>query len=263
MKKMTMLLLLVTTFSAIGFAQGDDDIPIPPKRSQMAKIGGFGYFAPSWVKIDVNPINQFLIGAGAAPLKDNGIFMYGGGGAAYIILVPNLRIGGMGTSGSIRSTSIQPTPSGLNTVRRDVEATVGFGAITVEYVIPIVEHLDISIGGAIGWGGLDLQLREDNGSTLTWGQEWTNFGSGNYQATTGNQIMNITRTLSGSFLIWRPGVNIEYAFMGWLAGRIGVSYLGMSAPSWEVDGKYDLVGVPDNINGKGVTVNLGVMIGTF
>jgi len=112
-------------------------------------------------------------------------------------------------------------------------------------------------------GELDLQLREDNGSTLTWGQEWTNFGSGNYQATTGNQIMNITRTLSGSFLIWRPGVNIEYAFMGWLAGRIGVSYLGMSAPSWEVDGKYDLVGVPDNINGKGVTVNLGVMIGTF
>jgi len=63
--------------------------------------------------------------------------------------------------------------------------------------------------------------------------------------------------------VWIPSVNLEYAFLGWGAVRAGVSYVGMSFPSWELDGEYDLIGVPEDVNGSGFQVNLGILVGTF
>ena len=88
--------------------------------------------------VDVKEINNFLIAGSAAPLKENGVCLAGGGGAAYIIVVPNLRVGGLGMSGSISSTSVDVT--GL---RRDAKLNVGFGGVTVEYVFNLAEHLDL------------------------------------------------------------------------------------------------------------------------
>jgi hypothetical protein len=58
-------------------------------------------------------------------------------------------------------------------------------------------------------------------------------------------------------------VNLEYAFLGWLGMRAGVSYVGMSGPSWKVDDNFDLLNVPSGVNGKGWMINLGVLVGTF
>ena len=74
---------------------------------------------------------------------------------------------------------------------------------------------------------------------------------------------NISRTLTGHFLIWVPSVSLEYAFLGWLGVRVGASYLGMSSPSWTVDSDFDLLEVPSNISGKGWMINLDLLVGTF
>jgi hypothetical protein len=58
-------------------------------------------------------------------------------------------------------------------------------------------------------------------------------------------------------------VNLEYAVTGWLAFRAGASYVGMSFPSWSVDGEYDLLDVPSSVSGKGFMVQAGIMVGTF
>jgi hypothetical protein len=115
----------------------------------------------------------------------------------------------------------------------------------------------------LGWGGIDITLREDTGRNLTWDDEWSNFGSGNYIDPSTNTIGNITRTLSGSFFVWMPTINVEYAILGWMAVRLGAGYVGMSAPAWSVDGEYDLVGVPSDVNGQGFIINGGVFVGTF
>jgi hypothetical protein len=37
----------------------------------------------------------------------------------------------------------------------------------------------------------------------------------------------------------------------------------MASPSWQVDDKYDLLGVPSKISGKGFMINAGLFVGTF
>ncbi len=209
-----------------------------------------GGFTPGWLAIDVAPINDFLVGGKGDPLKDNGVFMYGGGGAAYIMLIPNFRVGGQGMSGSLKSTSLD------GNFRRDAELNVSFGGVTLEYVIPVVERLDVAVGAMLGAGGLDLTLRQSNGGTNTWLNEKDWFGSVGV-------VPNTTRTFSGSFFVFVPSVNVEYALLGWFALRLGASYSVMAFPSWQVDGKYDLLGVPSKVSGRGFMIQAGLMVGTF
>ncbi len=256
------LLLTVTALCvSLGFAQ---DEPIPPKRSHMVKVGLFGGFTPGMIFPNVKPINDFLVAGGAAPLKNNGVFMLGGAGAAYIMIVPNLRVGGVGMSGSISSTSLDVATN----IRKDVQLKIGYGGLTVEYVIPIWEHFDFAAGTMIGTGGMDLTLRKSNGGSNTWTAEQGYLGSvgGGYTpsgADLGSPPNNVTRVLTGSFYIFVPAVSFEYAFTGWLAFRLGASYVAMVAPTWKVDSNYDLLGVPSNVNGNGFMLNAALLLGTF
>ncbi len=250
MKRLIGLLFLL---GVCTFLAGAQEEPIPPKRTHAVKVGLFGGFTPGWLFLDVKPINEFLAAGKGAPLKEDGIFMTGGAGAAYIMLLPNVRVGGMGMTGAIRSTSID-----LNAVRRDAELRVGFGGVTIEYVWPVTERLDFSAGAMLGWGGADITLRQSNGGTNTWVGEQEQFA----QWTAGNPG-NMTRTLSGAFFVWVPSVDVEYSLLGWLGVRLGASYVGMSFPSWKVDANYELLGVPSGVTGKGFMVNAGVFVGTF
>ena len=252
MKTRWCVLVLLLTFSLTLFGQEE---PIPPKRSKMSKVGLFAGAMPGYLFVDMQPINDYLRAAGAAPVGENGMFMYGGGGAIYIMLLPNVRIGGMGMSGALSSSQM----SGL--LRKDAEVSVGFGGVTVEYVVSLAPRLDLSAGTMIGGGHIDLTLRVDDGGNKTWFQEWSDFGTGNYG--TPGQVNNIERELSGSFFVLVPSVNLEYALTGWLGARLGLSYVAMMAPSWSLDSKYDLIGVPSAISGKGFMINAGLFLGTF
>jgi hypothetical protein len=256
------LLLIVTAFCA-SLAQAQDE-PIPPKRTHMVKVGLFGGVTPGMIFPNVKPINDFLVAGGAAPLKDNGVFMLGGTGAAYIMIVPNLRVGGLGMSGSTSSTSLDVATN----IRRDVQLKIGYGGVTVEYVVPILEHLDFAVGTMLGGGGMDLTIRKSNGGSNTWageqgylGEVGTGFTPSG--ANLGSPPNNVTRVLSGSFYILIPAASFEYAVTGWLAFRLGASYVAMVAPTWKIDSNYDLLGVPSDVNGNGFMVNLGVLVGTF
>lgn len=249
MKRFVSFAVLVIFAISFGFSQ--EDIPIPPKRTRAARVGGLAGFMPGWLFLDVKPVNEFLLASRGAPLKDNGVFLLGGGGSVYIMLVPNLRVGGLGMSGSLSSTSLD----GLG-VRRDAKLTAGFGGVTFEYVLPIVERLDVTLGTMLGGGGVDLLLRRSTATTNTWPSE------GDFFAGTG-QVNNFTRKLSGSFFVWMPSFNVEYAVLGWIAVRVGLSYVGMSSPSWDVDDRYELLGVPSSVNGQGVMINAGLFVGTF
>lgn len=250
-QKLTLTVVLLSLVTTLTFAQEED--PIPPRRAKAAKVGFFGGFTPGWLFVDVDPINQLLQSSGGAGLKDDGVFMFGGAGAAYIMFVPNLRVGGVGMGGTISSTSLD----GQN-LRRDADLNVSLAGVTVEYVVPVVERLDVAFGVMLGGGGLDLTLRQNNGGNNRWDEEWKFFG-GDPTA----QINNLTRKYTGSYFVWVPSLNVEYALLGWVGVRLGASYVGMSAPSWQVDNNYDLLGVPDDVNGKGFMLQAGLFVGTF
>ena len=227
--------------------------PIPPRRGTAPKVGLFVGFTPSWLKVNVTPVNEFLAGSGAAPLDDQGIFMIGGSGAIYILVIKNFRVGGMGLSGSTSSSVVDAAG-----IRREVTLGVGLGGLTFEYVVPIVRRLDFAFGTMIGWGSTTITLSQYAGGSHTWGSEQTLFGTW-----PPNSTISTERTLSGSFFALVPSASVEYAVLGWLAFRLGVGYNLMLAPSWTVDGQYDLGGVPSTVKGNGFMVNAGVFVGTF
>jgi hypothetical protein len=227
--------------------------PIPPRRGTAPKVGLFVGFTPAWLKVDVAPVNEFLAGTGAVPLKNNGIFMVGGAGSIYILVIKNFRVGGMGLSGSTSSSGID-----AGGIRRDVQLAVGLGGLTFEYVVPIVRRLDFAFGSMVGWGSTTISLRQYAGGNHTWSDEQSLFGSW-----PPGSAISTERTLSGSFLALVPSVSFEYAVLGWLAFRLGASYNLMLAPSWSVDGEYDLSGVPSSVKGNGFMVNAGIFVGTF
>jgi len=246
-------LIVLALFALAGSSVLAQEEPIPPKRSKLAKIGLFGGFTPGWLSVDMKSVNDFVLAARGAPLSENGVFMAGGGGAIYVMVLPNVRIGGMGMSGSVKSTALD-----AGGIRRDAKFNVGFGVVSIEYVFPIVERLDIAAGIMLGGGGIDLTMRVSNGGNNTWQSEQKYLSDG-----LGGAVNNVTRQYSGAFFVWIPTVNVEYTVLGWLAFRVGASYVGMSFPSWQVDGNYELLGVPSNVSGKGFMVQGGVLLGVF
>jgi hypothetical protein len=243
------IMLLTVTSYCMAQDQGEEE-PLPPKRTFPAKLGGAGGFTPSWLFLDIDPINSFLRNANALEFSNGRLLLTGGQGYGYILFVKNLRVGGVGASGSMKSRSL------LGSTRREVELSVGFGGVTVDYVFPVASRFDLTIGTMLGWGGMDLTITRDNGGPKVWGDLWNEFG-------TQQPAQEYTRKLSGSFFILEPSVNVEFALLRWVGLRAGVSYLGMSSPEWKMDDKYEIFGVPSNINGKGWMINTGIFVGTF
>ncbi len=255
MKRLLLLLsfyfVLSTTF-LIAQEQEEEEELLPPKRAKVSKLGGGGGFTPSWLFLDVDPINQFLKNANAAPLDDDGMLLYGGQGYGYIMLVENLRIGGMGLSGTRKSKALDPNSN----TRRDIEYNVGYGAVTIEYTFPVVPRLDIVAGVALGGGGVGLKMTKNQLDTKVWNDLWTEYGS--------NQpTQEYTRQLEGTFFVYQSSLNVEYALLRWVGLRVGVSYVGMSSGSWKMDGNYDVINVPSDVSGKGFMLNTGIFVGTF
>lgn len=250
-KKFWMLIAIVLIGYVLpALTQQEEEEPLPPPRRQTAaKIGGAGGFTPLLLFWDVDAFNG-LLPTSVQKLDRSPMLLTGGQGFAYIMLVENLRIGGMGAGGSSQTSAI------AGPFRRDVKVDISFGGVTIEYAIPIVERLDIVPGILLGGGAMDITMRRDDGSFKTWSSLWSDFDGT-------DASVNYTRRLGGSFFVYQPSVQVELAVLRWLAIRVGASYVGMASPSWELDEKFSVAGVPSSVSGKGWVIHTGIFAGTF
>jgi len=256
MNRFVLLLSLLFLLTLPILAQEDEEeAPLPPKRSSQAKLGGAGGFTQNLLFLNLDPINEVLKKSNAAAFGKTPMLLLGGEGFGYIMLVPNLRIGGLGAGGTLTSRSIDT--SIYPNMRRDVELSVGFGGMTIEYVVPVIPRLDVAFGVMLGAGSMKIKMSRNANPNKIWNTVWDDFGNNNAA------IYEYTHNLSGSFFIYQPHLNIEYSILRWVAIRVGVTYNGMSGSDWKFDEKYDLVGVPGKMNGNGLMINGGIFLGTF
>src|SRR5262249_18283713 len=124
------------------------------------------------------------------------------------------------------------------------------------YTIPVVPRLDVSLGLMLGGGNLTFKNNRDYGFGKQWDQAWNQFGST-------QPADEYTVKLSGSYFIYQPTLNVEFAVFRWLGIRAGAAYNAMSGGSWKQDDKYDLYGVPSDVNAKGWMLNGGIFAGFF
>ncbi|HTK82190.1 MAG TPA: hypothetical protein VL633_07865 [Bacteroidota bacterium] len=247
-----LMVLFVMTTLAVAQDEPDDEPLPPPRRAGATKIGGAVGFTQGLLFMNFDPINEVMRRENLAEFTNNGLAMFGGQAYGYVLFVPNLRLGYQGMSGSTKSK----TYTLASNTTREVELSVGYHAATFDYTIPVVPRLDVSVGMMLGGGSLSMEFTRSSGTGQQWLSTWDEFGS-NVPAA------DYSGKLSSGFFMYQPTFNVEFAILRWLAFRGGVSYLGMAGSDWKRDDRYEVFGVPDNINGKGWMINSGIYIGTF
>ena len=183
----------------------------------------------------------------------NHVWMLGGQGFVTLPWVKNLRVGGMGMSGAANCGCGDTTIQG-STVGRFLEYQVGYGALTIDYVLPLrTGRFHIVPGIALGLGSVNVYARQAQSRDFS--------VTGDFNGPS----LNTTHTYTSSFFMYMPQLQFEYSPIGYLMLRVGAGYQGTSMGTWTVDRNVTLSNTDQlkDINGSGLIVSAGVFFGLF
>mgnify|MGYP001343548985 CR=1 FL=1 len=192
-RTLVVLLLIILPASAM-FAQEEEEYR--PNRRQRGGgiVGGGGGVTPTWYFLNTDGLNSALGGKGFPALSEDGMFLFGGRGYAYIMLIPNLRIGGLGYGGSMEERR------DIDGLYRATKLDVSAGGVTVEYVIPF-GRFHVAFGGMIGGGSYTLTMTQAENSGKNWGGLFPTALETNADR---------RHVMTSEFLTWQPTLTLEY-----------------------------------------------------
>lgn len=236
LKKLTLILLLSFVIKAQDYE----------KVGLISKFGAAAGFTPVWTFPNVSPINNYLQTFGVEEINSSGFIGYGGSGYIYILVVKNLRVGGIGFGGTT-------TLKSLNNNGRSAEYYSGMGGLTIEYTLPFIKDFAVSLGGIIGGGSNSINLYQNNGNQ-DWDDIWKDFNSSS---------LNQRRELSNSFFTVTPTINIDYPLNRFIAFRIGAGYTIPFSTTWESDNGNEISNLPSDLSSRSFFIQTGIFVGFF
>ena len=233
--------------------------------------GGIGY-SPMYIKLDSIPGSSDLMGLGLDPKNfDDPFVIHGGEGFAHV--TGRWRIGGYAGAGG---TSISTVPdiiifqddngndsldAGENSKdytsyfnpRIEGKFTISMGAASIEYVMPLLQDLELSAGALMGLARAGLAVDQQNG-TPRWGTIFNNaYGTMDstgtlYYGVSASEydepvilpgtIPGIMRDVSATFFNFQPYVAVKWQFLERLGLRISVGFNKgtIQAGKWKLNG---------------------------
>ncbi|MEO6047682.1 MAG: hypothetical protein ABIQ57_09415 [Candidatus Kapaibacterium sp.] len=250
------LLALCIASSGRLRAQGGEDydfsnIPIgSTEHTYIAFGGGYLGMVPLMKYDKLNTLSRDSLGLAEfqGPLLLNG-----GGAFISIFILPNVRMGAYGMTGSKAVEKTISLPGDNVAYKRTFRYSNSVTAVQFDYVFRVLGNLIVAPGAMIG--GVSNTLEE----TQTRTQD-AQFGG----LLTGNQAQqnHYARITNGS-LFYYPAVNLEYSFTKFVMLRAGFGYAGSaSVGTWTDGADVDIQNVPA-IRSDGFAVQFGVMVGVF
>ncbi|MCX6151668.1 MAG: hypothetical protein NTX22_14190 [Ignavibacteriales bacterium] len=210
---------------------------------------GIGY-TPGWIIPNYNGINEKLTNFGVEKFSSAGLFVTGQAGYISIAVIKNVRIGGMGLSGSISHSGSK------DGFYKEAKYSTSMGGLTIEYSIPFIKNVAVSFGAMFGLGNTTLELYQNKG-TLDWNSAWDEVTNPD------EKTQNINRKLSNSFFTITPTLNIDIPFYRFFAFRVGGGYMLALGKNWKADNNQALNGIPSNLNSNALFLQAGIFIGYF
>lgn len=241
MKKLLIFFLILISLRT-SFAQEGEDV------GWVARFGAAGGFSPTLVFPNIDAVNLQIKNMGLENLSSKGMLVYGGGGYAYIMLVDNLRIGGIGLSGT------QSTSGFNNGFNKEVKYNYGLGGVTVEYSLPFIKNIAVSIGAIFGIGSSSIEIFQ-NQNNFTWSGIWNDVSDNS------KKTQNIYRKITNSFLTITPTINVDIPLSRFIAFRIGGGYIATFANNWKVDNEQDIGNVPSDLSSSSFFIQTGIYVG--
>ena len=232
----------------------DEDLYVEDKSSpSFFSVGGGilgAYFKPDFSTFNPNVAVPFT----KTTYREQ-VYMVGGQGFVTIPWVKNLRIGGMAYSGVSTDCGCGTDSVASTSVNRFLDYEIGYGALTIDYVLPLrTGRFHIVPGVALGFGSVNIFARQ--------AQNRLNFSL--IDDFSGSSP-NTSHTYTSHFFVYMPQLQIEWAPLGYLMFRLTGAYQGTSMGTWTVDRDVAL-GNTDaltGINGNGIVASLGVFVGIF
>ncbi len=211
--------------------------------------GGIGY-VPGWYIPNVDPINAQLSQAGMPELSTSGFYSSGIAGFLYLGFVKDLRVGGMGFGGCLSSSQT------VNNVNREVVYTLSGGGVTIEYTLPFIKNVGVSVGAVIGAGSLELDLYRNSGN-FSWGGMWEELNDPNQSSD------DYYGKLRNHYWMFTPTVNLDYPVYRFVLIRLGVGYQLAFADEWTADNDQPVSNIPSGLNSNSFFIQSGIFIGFF
>lgn len=238
MKKNTGYIVLFLLLSTTALSQDAKFFDAP--------FGGGGGYTPAWFFPKMDKLNESLVTTGIPEFSNSGFYSSGGAGFIYIGFIKNLRLGGFGYSGSTTRSAFD------GQFNNEAVYSLGGGGLTVEYTLPLVKDLGISIGAAFGAGGLTIDLYKNSGS-----EDWNSIWSGSVSSGSTYKQMN------NNFWFISPTLNIDLPIYRFIVFRLGTGYQITFGDDWEIDNGRELLNVPAKINGNSFFIQSGIFLGFF
>jgi len=211
--------------------------------------GGIGY-VPAWYIPNVNPINTELSQIGMPELSTSGFYSSGIAGFLYLGFVKDLRIGGMGFGGSLSTSQTE------NNVNKEVVYTLNGGGVTIEYTLPFIKNIGVSVGAVIGAGSLELDLYRNSGS-FSWGGMWEELNEPNQTSD------DYYGKLRNHYWMFTPTINVDYPVYRFVVIRLGVGYQLAFADEWTADNDQPVSNIPSNLSSNSFFIQSGIFVGFF
>jgi len=233
---MKKLFLILISISFVSFSQTQTYFDYP--------FGGGGGFMPGVQFVNLDDLNAKLVSQSLPKFSNGTVFITGGGGFIYLGFVPQLRVGGLGYGGT-KSLS-----HSKNSINYQVDYSIGVGGFTVEYTLPFVKDIAISIGAIIGAGGISVEYYE-NSQNFLWPTVFTSSQKNNYTK------------LNNDFFLVSPTLNVDIPIYRFLALRIGTGYQITVGGEWKANNNQTLFNAPDSFNGNSFFLLTGIYFGFF
>ncbi|MCW9064719.1 MAG: hypothetical protein OQJ78_00350 [Ignavibacteriaceae bacterium] len=211
--------------------------------------GGIGY-VPAWYIPNVSPINTELNKIGMPELSSSGFYSSGIAGFLYLGFVKDLRIGGMGFGGSLSTSQT------VDNVNREVVYSLSGGGVTIEYTLPFIKNVGVSVGAVVGTGSLELDLYRNSGN-FSWGEMWEELNDPN------QTLDDYYGKLRNHYWMFTPMINVDYPVYRFVVIRLGVGYQLAFADEWTADNDQSVSNIPSDLNSNAFFIQSGIFIGFF
>ena len=246
--------------------------------------GGIGY-SPMYIKLDSIPGASYLVNLGLDPKNfDDPFVIHGGEGFAHV--TGRWRIGGYAGMGGTSVSTIpeiyvfkdnnndgiynegDSSKSYTEDFNPSIKAkfTMLLGASSVEYVMPLLQDLELSTGALMGLGRVSMAIDQQSGNPR-WDKVFSN-SYGSINSDNGNlyypvnsteydnntfdivpgEVSGLQRDVSSTFFNFQPYVAVKWQFLERLGLRISVGYNKgtVNAGSWKLNSRTPISDSPQS-----------------
>lgn len=241
MKKIYLLLFSLMLLSNL-IAQEEEYV------GTISKFGAAGGVIGNYIFPNLTELNNKVKLLGLDEFSNSGLITYGGSGYAYIMFWNNVRMGGLGYGGSSKVEKI------IDGYRTQVDYSLGMGGFTVEYTLPFIKDVAVSLGFILGGGSATIEIYKNKADFV-----WDDVFNGVKNGDTGSEYKKVYK----NFFSITPTLNLDIPLNRFIAFRLGMGYQTDLSGDWKIDNEQTLYNVPSKLNNNSFFISTGLFFGFF